>query len=158
MLCAVFQALSETLMFAIIGTALLGFWLLAWALDTRPAFTSQVLLLTVTCYAIDVLRQLMDHGSLSPVRWRHSLNRWGNRNLSPETYSYIFSRAGIGGLVLVVLGRRMDLLAPGTHVAWVICGFVGLLLIAISVAFGLSILIRHRLIRRAAPTSLWELQ
>jgi hypothetical protein len=106
-------------MFAIVGTALLGLWLLAWALDTRPPFTSQVLLLTVTCYAIDVLRQLTDHASLSPVRWHHSLNRWGNRNLSPETYSYIFSRAGIGGLVLVILGRRdrpargRELTSPG---------------------------------------------
>ncbi len=144
-------------MLCVAGTTLLGLWLLSWNLDTRPPLTSLVLLLAIACYVIDPLRRSTDGEASSLLKCKRSLIRWGNRYVIPETFRCISARAGTSGLVLIIFGRRMTFLTAGTHIAWVICGFVGVLLIAISLAFGSSIIFRDRLIRRDAVTSQSEL-
>lgn len=79
--------------------------------------------------------------SMPMLNWNRALDLWWSNNFSQPLCWKIFVSAGLAGCILFVLGLQMSVPGPGSHFASVICGCLGLLLCAVSLGCGASLLI-----------------
>lgn len=79
--------------------------------------------------------------SIPAFKWNRSLELWWSRNFSRMLHRTTLVSAGLVGSILIVLAQQMSVSEPGMDFARVICGFLGLLLCAVALGCGASLLV-----------------
>ena len=80
-------------------------------------------------------------GSMLMLNWNHALDFWWSKNFSLQLCWKPLVFAGLAESILFVLSLQMSVSGPGSYFARVICGYLGLLLCAVSLGCGTSLLI-----------------
>ena len=78
------------------------------------------------------------------------LNRWWTESFTFQSYWKALTQAGLAGMVLFALARALGSAVPWRHSGQVIFGFLGLLLIDVSLGLAAYLLLRERSIQPGA--------
>jgi len=74
-------------------------------------------------------------------RWNRGFDRWWSKHFSWQLWWRIIIYAGMTGSILFVLALRVNGMGPLAHFARFLCGYLGLVLLAVSVGCGIWVLI-----------------
>jgi RNase P/RNase MRP subunit p29 len=78
---------------------------------------------------------------MAMLNWNRVLDRWCCKYFSWQLWRKTIISAGLAGSVLLVLALHMSVPGPITHFARFICGYLGLVLCAVSLGCGVRVLI-----------------
>jgi RNase P/RNase MRP subunit p29 len=79
--------------------------------------------------------------SMPMLSWNRVFDRWWSKHYSWQLWWKTIISAGLAGSVLFVLALHMSVPAPITHFVRFICGYLGLVLCAVSLGCGVGVLI-----------------
>ncbi|HXM96102.1 MAG TPA: AAA family ATPase [Candidatus Dormibacteraeota bacterium] len=80
----------------------------------------------------------------SILAWSKWLDRWWSRNFNPDVYGMVFYATGSIGIVLFVLSTVMRATGPWQRFEQILSGYFGLVLCAVSIGFGVTMVIHDR--------------
>jgi hypothetical protein len=80
-------------------------------------------------------------GSMLMLNWSRALDLWWSKNFSRQVFWKTVVFVGLAGSTLFLLSLQMSVSEPGRYFARVICGCLGLVLCAVSLGCGSSLLI-----------------
>ncbi len=75
------------------------------------------------------------------LRWNRAFDRWWGKHFSWHLWSKTILSVGLAGSILFVLALRMSAPGPIAHFVRFICGYLGLMFLALSVGCGVWVLI-----------------
>jgi hypothetical protein len=80
-------------------------------------------------------------GSIPALNWNGRLDVWWSKNSSRVLRWKTSVTAGLAGSILIVLSQRMSVSGPGMDLTRALCGFLGSLLCAVALGFGVLLLV-----------------
>jgi hypothetical protein len=80
-------------------------------------------------------------GSMLMLNWNRALDLWWSKNFSRQVFWKTVVFLGLAGSMLFLLSLQLSVSEPGRYFARVICGCLGLVLCAVSLGCGTSLLI-----------------
>jgi hypothetical protein len=80
-------------------------------------------------------------GSIPTLIWNGRLDVWWSKNSSRVLHWKTSVTAGLAGSVLIVLSQQVSVPGPGMDLPRALCGFLGSLLCAVALGFGVLLLV-----------------
>ena len=79
--------------------------------------------------------------SMPMLCWNHVFGRWSSKHFLWQLWWKTIISAGLTGSILFVLALHMSVSGPGSHFLRFMCGYLGLVLCAVSLGCGARVLI-----------------
>ena len=80
-------------------------------------------------------------GPIPTLHWRGRLDVWWSKNSSRVLHWKVSVTAGLAGSILIVLSQQMSVSGPSMDLPRALCGFLGSLLCAVALGFGVLLLV-----------------
>ena len=80
-------------------------------------------------------------GSIPTLHWHGRLDVWWSKNSSRVLHWKASVTAGLAGSILIVLSQQMSASGPRMDLPRALCGFLGSLLCAVALGFGVLVLV-----------------